>query len=490
MHSIRNKLFYLIFGVLFASLLLTYLFGSQFSELFYERSKKGELTSSYQIMQEKWQKKDNLALGETILSIEEKNVNILIFTVNGASINLDYFSNSKEEYQQAKRNPLTWISDSIQNTVLSRLRSEKSGYFIEESSFNNATYLSLYGQLTDNTYVFFDTPREQIIQLAQLSLQFTLITSLLTLLLGVLAAYLLARRFSQPLEHIEKVAQNIALLDFSLQAPISSRDEIGRLGKSINAMSHQLQSYIEKLQAVNQNLNEKLQLEEQTNLMRRQFVANISHDFKTPLALITAYAEAIELKISRQEDKEACNIIISEAERMNKLINQLLQLSKLESGLQTLELSFFSLNELVQNTLASSEILLAEKHLHSVIHSIADYLVIGDFRKIEQVLVNLVDNAIKYAAENSQITISLAPHKSNIRCSVINQGPNIAPDDLPNLFGSFYRGDKARSLETASFGLGLAIVKAIIDLHHGSYGVANIAGGVEFWFEIEQKELD
>ncbi|MEI7885731.1 MAG: HAMP domain-containing sensor histidine kinase [Clostridia bacterium] len=489
MHSIRNKLFYLIFGVLFASLLLTYLFGSQFSELFYEQSKKQELSSSYQTMQQKWQAKDNLALGETILSIEEKNVNILIFTVNGTSINLDYFSNSKEEYQQAKRSPLTWISDSIQNTVLSRLRSEKAGFFIEESFFNNGTYLSLYGQLADNTYIFFDTPREQIIQLAKLSLQFTLITSLLTLLIGVLAAYLLARRFSKPLEHIEKVAQNIALLDFNLQAPISSRDEIGRLGKSINAMSHQLQSYIEKLQAVNLSLNEKLQLEEQTNLMRRQFVANISHDFKTPLALITAYAEAIELNIKAPEDKDACNIIISEAERMNKLITQLLQLSKLESGVQALELSFFSLNDLIQTTLANSEILLAEKHLHSVVNSPTDYLVTGDYRKIEQVLVNLVDNAIKYASENSLITIALTPHETQLRCTITNQGPSISPDDLPNLFASFYRGDKARSLETASFGLGLAIVKAIIDLHHGSYGVANTQDGVEFWFEIEQKQL-
>jgi len=232
-------------------------------------------------------------------------------------------------------------------------------------------------------------------------------------------------------------------------------------------------------------LKKDLDRQEENERLRRQFVANVSHDFKTPLALIQAYTEVLK-EDAGDIDQETCTIILSQVKQMNILVNQLLSLTQLESGLVTLQYSFFSLHEVISSVLRNLSILMEEKDLTYSYSKDEEYIVSGDYQQIHQVIQNLIENAVKYTPQGSSFHIHVRSYYSRVRIEISNPANEDLTDEiLPHLFDSFYMTDRTRNATLKSYGLGLAIVKAIMELHEQSYGAYLEDGNVVFYITLD-----
>jgi len=238
-------------------------------------------------------------------------------------------------------------------------------------------------------------------------------------------------------------------------------------------------------------LKEDLIRQEKTDKMTKQFIANVSHDFKTPLTLIMSYSEAlIDMDdIDEPTKEEYLNIIINEGKKMSEFVQELLKLSQLEGGIIKLEKTNFGINEIIDNTMNKNSIIAKEKNIAVEKHTSDNSIVFADYFKIEQVFQNLYENAIKYCEPGGVVRVSTTVENQNCRVCVFNTGKQISDDDIENIFISFYRADKSRK-NMGSYGLGLAIVRAIMEMHKENFGVRNAENGVEFWFELENVEMN
>ena len=359
----------------------------------------------------------------------------------------------------------------------------------EENRSQNT--IDLYGQLSNGYYVFLSTPKEQIALATQLATQYYVILACFTLILLTIATYFQAKRFTRPIQAIDSTAQRISQMDFSLPCNIKTGDELQNLSDSINIMSQNLQKYIEEIELNQELLQKDLERETKTNSMRRDFIASVSHDFKTPLTLIRAYTEDLASKTNDDETiQETCRIILKEDERMTNLVTQLLQLSKLEGGVGTLEVSLFPIDEAIGEIINNSRILLESKNISLTFNTNnhEEHLVYGDYSKILQVLHNLFENALKYCPANGEILIhSVNISENKYRFSIVNSVDKpLSNEELDDIFISFHRLDKARSNDGQNFGLGLAIVKAIMNLHNQNFGVYNLPDNkICFFFELD-----
>ena len=221
--------------------------------------------------------------------------------------------------------------------------------------------------------------------------------------------------------------------------------------------------------------------------VRRDFVANVSHELRTPLTSIKGFVET--LLEGALEDKENSRhfleIIRDHSERLNNLINDLLDLSRIESKEEKLKRKDFNLNELASEALVGFKSQLKKKEIEAKNELASGLCINSDRDKIEQVLTNLVDNAIKFNRQNGTIRIYAEDSADRIKIVVEDSGVGIPPKDISRIFERFYRVDKARSRELGGTGLGLSIVKHIIELHGGSVGVESIEGlGSKFWFSL------
>jgi len=278
----------------------------------------------------------------------------------------------------------------------------------------------------------------------------------------------------------------MATLDFEKKYTGKSTDEIGQLGNSINQLSFHLQNAIEDLKQSNQLLAEEVQKERRIDEMRKEFVINVSHELKTPIALVQGYAEGLKINVNSSEDDKNyyCDIIIDEASRMNRLVMQLLDLSRIEIGNVKPDMAEIDLESIAKEVVFKTKLLSDAKNLtvdFSGMHGVA----LGDFDMIGQVFTNYLTNAIRHSPNYGKIVISSETVSGKVRVSVFNQGDSIPEEDIPKLWEKFYKVDKARTRTDGGTGIGLSIVKAIMEAHGGFCGVCNREGMVEFYFELD-----
>ena len=349
-------------------------------------------------------------------------------------------------------------------------------------------FMALQRQLANNDILIIRQPLAPVSESAVVAAQFMAFTGLLVLLSGGTWAFLVARKFTQPILELNRIAQNMARLDFSLTCTVTRSDELGELGQSINHLSEQLDSAIIELSTKNRQLMADVEKERALDGMRKSFVSSVSHELKTPLALILGYAEGLRENVAADAESRNyyCSIIIDEAEKMDKLVKDLLNLSQIESGLFQLNRSDFDLLALISDMIKKYQTILAQKEITLTVENTADPYVNGDILRVEQVLLNLFTNAIYHADFARVIKIGVTATGTKIRVSVFNAGRPIPAASLDKLWTSFYKVDKARTREHGRYGLGLSIVRAIQQQHGNSYGVANTDDGVIFWFELDK----
>ena len=226
--------------------------------------------------------------------------------------------------------------------------------------------------------------------------------------------------------------------------------------------------------------------------MRKDFLSNVSHELKTPIALIQGYAEGL-LDGINDDDKESrqfyCEVIIDEAGKMNKMVKKLLTLNQIEFGNNQVTMERFDLHELVRGVLQSVEILAKQDEIQIVYNNSEPIYVWADEYQIEEVVTNYLSNAIHYATGEKRIELKMEKRDDLVHVSVFNTGERIPKEDIDKVWIKFYKVDKARTREYGGSGIGLSIVKAIMDAHHMQCGVQNRENGVEFWFELDGKNV-
>ena len=275
-------------------------------------------------------------------------------------------------------------------------------------------------------------------------------------IIALIAAYFVSRIITLPIRQMRETAQQIAKGDFGRRVRIKSKDELGELAESLNTMADELQQKMENLRRLDR--------------MRTDFVANVSHELKTPLTLIKGYIETLEDRA--MDDKEAAtkfiSIIKEHTDRLGHIVDDLLSLSELELSDDSVHKTEFDLKKLIDEVSLGFGHALSEKKQELTLNSEgSDFRIKADRDKIEQVFVNLIDNAIKYTKESGRIELSLIKNDRAVIVNVRDDGIGIPKEHRERIFERFYRVDKARSREFGGTGLGLSIVKHIVLAHNG-----------------------
>ncbi len=378
-------------------------------------------------------------------------------------------------------------------TLIERKDYDDGTYFEELKDESNGLQYTAYGKkLGQNGELRIYAQLNYLNNQANATTRYVSIVACTTFMLIIVSMYIYLHHFSKPIIEMNKITRSMAKMDFSQKCPPYNNNEIGELGQSINSLSESLDRTIKDLQQKNEQLQADIERERKIEQMKKEFVSNSSHELKTPIAIIQGYAEGLKMGIKRKNlnTEEYCDIIIEETHKMNRLVCEMLELSKYESAVYNLEWQNFEIGRFVAESIDSYDILAKESGIE-LINSIPDGLIgYGDPIRLEMVVHNYVSNAISHAKYDKKIILSAEENEDSITVSVFNTGDHIAEGDLENIWQSFYRADKAHSRSEGRFGLGLSIVKAIQDLHGAAYGVGNVEGGVCFTFEIKKAETE
>ena len=322
-----------------------------------------------------------------------------------------------------------------------------------------------------NYYLVLNTPLEPIESYIDFIMNQYLYLALIVIVIALILAFFLSRNIAAPIVKMKDEANKLAQGDYDVRFKTDSFSEINDLASTLDDAT-------DKLSKIND--------------LRKDLLANVSHDIKTPLTMIKAYAEMIK-DISGEDPKkrnEHLDVIIQESDYLDRLVTDMSELSKLQSGVMEINRDNFDLKVCVDNVVLLLSKAINEKNIQLVL-DLDDCVIYADEIKISQVVYNFLSNALKYSDDDSKIIIRSRADEEKVRLEVIDNGSGIAEDALPYIWDRYYKVDKNFNRSVNSTGLGLAIAKAILEAHDASYGVTSKEGeGSTFWFEIAREYED
>lgn len=350
-------------------------------------------------------------------------------------------------------------------------------------------YLELLEKPNDKSFIILLSNLESMKESAKVANQFLAYVGLGAVIISILIMLWISKKFTNPILQLAGIAKKMSDLDFDVKYHVSSQDEIGELGSSINALSEKLESTISELKRANNELLSDIENKVQIDEMRKDFLSNVTHELKTPIALIQGYAEGLKDNVNEDEDSRDfyCEVIVDEAQKMNAMVKKLLSLNQIEFGNNQPNIGRFDLTALVASVIHSTEILMEQKKVTLYFEQAEPLYVWADEYMIEEVLTNYISNALNHVDGPRIVGVKFIRKENVVRIAVFNTGMPIPEEDLENIWIKFYKVDKARTREYGGSGIGLSIVKAIMDSHNQQCGVINHANGVEFWFELDTK---
>lgn len=379
--------------------------------------------------------------------------------------------------------------DYIQSENRTEISSESETYALQKVYVKrmNSSYIYLIGNLDNGDYIMLRASIESIQESAQISSQFFVYVTICVSCVSFLAMLFISRRFTEKILDLAKIAQKMSHLDFAQKYPVETEDEIGVLGESINTLSETLEKTLGELKSANVQLQRELEKKVQIDEMRKEFLSNVSHELKTPIALIQGYAEGLQENIN--DDAESrdfyCEVIMDEAAKMNVLVKKLLDLNQIEFGTETLTMEHFDIIATIDNILSNAEILFRQKEAVLKFNAENSVYVWGDVYLVEEAFTNYMSNALNHVDGEKIIEVKVEKKNDVVRISVFNTGALIPEDDIEQIWVKFYKVDKARTREYGGSGVGLSIVKATMERLGQRYGVENRENGVEFWFTLD-----
>lgn len=368
---------------------------------------------------------------------------------------------------------------------------EGDNYVLSSATINplNTQVLELYAVTDGDYFVYIQSSMAPIRESVAFSNRFLITIGLMVWLIAAVIVTFLGNRLVKPLRRLSEISLRMAKMDFSQKYTGNTYDEVGMLGESMNTMSDNLEKAISGLKAANAALLQDIDKKEKIDKQRKEFMSNVSHELKTPISIIEAYAEGLnEMELDEESRAYYCDVILDEARKMNLLIGKLMSLMRIESGSDKLEISRFDITEQIREIIKQKSILLEQNGVTAELKTDKEIYVWADDFLIEEVILNYLTNAIKYCSGPKKIEITAEHTGDNVRINVFNTGEPLSEETMENMWKSFYMADKARTRDKGSSGLGLSIVAAIINAHNHKYGAYNTDGGVVFYFELDGKE--
>lgn len=358
---------------------------------------------------------------------------------------------------------------------------------------SNTAYLESWGYFTDGqTKFLMSMPVALIHDSVAITNRFLILVGAALLIFGSVLVYLASNAVTKPINRLAKISERMTKLDFTARYEEKANDEIGVLGRSMNDMSEQLERTIAELKTANNELKNDIDEKMKIDEMRKDFIANVSHELKTPIALIQGYAEGLCEGMAEDPDSRAyyCGVIADEAQKMNKMVKQLTSLNNLELGSERIEFAHFDAAVLIRSILDAQKFIIEKKQAVVSVEGLQTAYVWADEFKIEEVITNYFNNALNHLDGERHIVISIEAlsEEKRVKIGVYNDGELIPEEDIPLIWDKFFKVDKARTREYGGSGIGLSIVKAIVESHGQRYGVENREHGVFFWFTLDAGE--
>lgn len=487
--SIRVKLFLTLCIAVIIIIIFLILTNNFVLETFYLYSKQKNLITVYNKINNYYKEESsniNIEL-ELEKAAINNNFDILIKTNKNISI----YSSNKDFISTINNiNTINSITLNDNNIVY---KNDKVTIRKMEDPENGLTFI-LFNATLDNGYILYiRMPVASIHESVKISNKFLYLIGGFTILIGGLVVSFISRKFTRPILELNDIANKMAKLDFSQKYRVTDTDdELNNLGKSINTMSDKLEKTINRLRESNIELEKDIEEKSKIDEMRKQFISDVSHELKTPIALIQGYSEGLIENVNTDDEnrKFYASVILDEANKMDKLVKQLLELMKLEYGKREFNNDKFDICELIKEVIRKSEVMLTENNIQVEFDEETCTNVYADPFYIEQVITNYFTNAIKNVKEINgkkliKVSINADIEKNIVRISIFNTGDNIEEENLNRIWNRFYKADTSRNREDGGTGIGLSLVKAIMNNYQKDYGVINKEDGVEFYFDLE-----
>ena len=486
--SIKTKLFISLCIVVIAIVALLILLNNFVLSTFYQYSKVSSLKNVFNQINEYYEsgntnnisdELDKIAINNNFDILIRSNENISIYTSNK-----DFYSAIAGIYSQVDK----------QNRNSNNVIEKNDKYTI--SQFKDITttikYIMLTATLNNNYKIYIRMPVTSIEESVKISNRFLYTIAIFIILIGGVIVSAVSSRFSKPIVELNSIAKKMSNLDFSQKYKVSnSNDEIDNLGRSINIMSSKLESTIKQLRNTNIELERDIEEKSKIDEMRKSFISDVSHELKTPIALIEGYSEGLIENVNSDEEsrKFYAEVILDEATKMDELVKRLLELMKLEYGTMKFSNKNFDLIELENEIIRKSKVMLEKENIILESDLNGEIIVYADDFYIEQVLTNYITNAIKYCipidgVKKIKIKNEINEEKGKVRVTIFNTYTEFSDEDKYRIWNRFYKADESRNRDKGGHGIGLSIVKAIMNNYGNEFGVKNVTGGVEFYFDV------
>lgn len=481
-NKLSRKIFLITMLLLLILMSITLWFQIFFFQSFYETKRVDNLINSMNRFRKLYAYKEPSP--EAMQNFElETNSNLALYYPSN-----DYFSifgsKSSEDINNLSKTYFWDILNNIKNNteLINHVISSEN---VVNKSFDTSSHAIIASMPTsseNNTILIAIASVQPINEATSVIKEFYIYIFLGFFLVAILLASIYSKLITKPLVKLNNIAKKMSKMDFSEKCEVYGNDELGNLAETLNFLSENLDSALKDLKKKNQQLEKDIEKERNLELMRKEFIADVSHELKTPIGIIEGYAEGLKDGIVKGNDARLyLDTIIDESKKMSKLVSNMLELSRLESGTLKPKFEVFNVNRLIKNLVRKHTLDAHEKDLTLEFKENTEYSYIhADIFQMEQILTNLITNALKYTPPNGKIIIEIHEEDNKYRLSVVNTETHIDESQINKLFDKFYKVDKSRQRKNNSTGLGLSIVKNLLQLHKFEYSLKNIENGVEF----------
>lgn len=486
--SLRRQLTFSFIGLMAAMFLINYLMNSFFLEDYYYMRKKEVLVDAYDLL--------NRSFGQNDAESEDVSNLTGICLANGISLLVI----DQDNYVRLRT---IWTGEDQIRLMRARLNGYQMGFDVQNVKLVVKTdhytiqrrydeeagqeFLEMWGLLDTNYSFLMRFSVEGVAEDVRVSNEFVKYICFGGMAIAVVIVWIISRHVTQPLHELTELSKRMAELDFDAKYTSGGSNEIGQLGEHFNRMSENLEKAYSELLTANNELQKDIEHKEKIDDMRKEFLSNVSHELKTPIALIQGYAEGLVECINDDEESRNfyCEVIMDEAGKMNGMVQKLLTLNQLEFGNEKVVLERFDLAVLLKNKIQSISILAQQKEAALFYDGPESAPAWGDEFKVEEVITNYLSNALNHVSGEKRIEVAVREERDCVRVTVYNTGEQIPEEDIGQIWDKFYKVDKARTREYGGSGVGLSIVKAIMESFHQEYGVENRQDGVAFWFTLK-----
>ena len=489
-HSIKQQIAMLFMAVMIGTIGLCWIINNIFLETFYIRNKAKVLGNAYGDIN-KAASNGDITSEEFDLELRKLcdmyNIGIVIIDADSKTIK----SSSRDVNILIRR-----LYDNVFDLDTEMKYLEENGRYSLATSMDKSTlteYIEMWGVLDNGNMFLIRSPIESIRDSVSISNRFLAYVGVTGTIISAFLIWFATAKVTKPIMELKDISEKMIKLDFETKYSSRSINEIDLLGEHMNELSETLKRTISELKTANNELQRDIEKKEEIDEMRKEFLANVSHELKTPIALIQGYAEGLKEGINDDAESREfyCDVIMDEASKMNVMVKKLLDLNALEFGNDVAVMERFDIVSMIENFLVSAEILIEQNHVTLKHEAHTPIYVWADEFKTEEVVRNFFSNAVNHVSGDKVIEIKYSLIKENdtdlVRVSVFNTGEPIPEESLPHIWEKFYKVDKAHTREYGGSGVGLSIVKAIMESMNQQYGVINYTNGVEFWFELETK---